>query len=126
MGAGSVQLPVRIASAGAYAQKRGLKKGMAVLKCGEKGKEVDTTKMSLRDIDRLIKRAGRPLHMEFDARAKDIQNAEVAALQVKAAALATEAAAAAEFTPAGFKVHYDSIAEAVKADSESGVKVGKV
>lgn len=48
------------------ASKRGLKKGMAVLSVGTKGKEVSTKGMSLRDVDKLIKTSGRPVNMKFD------------------------------------------------------------
>lgn len=72
---GIVELPVRIASCGAYAQQRGLRRGMAVLSINHD----DTTALSLREVDRLIKDAGRPLAMEFDARPVDIQDAEIRA-----------------------------------------------
>jgi hypothetical protein len=46
---------------------------MAVLKVNRQ----DTRDMALREVDRLIRAAGRPLSMEVDARPLDVQQAEI-------------------------------------------------
>ena len=75
-------MPVRIASCGAYAASRKLRKGMCVLSING----TDTRAMSLREVDRLIKVAGRPLTMEFDPRAVHVQDKEIEARRMRYAA----------------------------------------
>ena len=65
--------PVRIASTGGYAYQRKLRKGMCVLSVQGK----DTRSLSLREVDLLIRTAGRPLTMEFDTRDIRVQDAEI-------------------------------------------------
>lgn len=54
--------PVKVESAGACAQKKGIKKGMRVLSINRKS----TSKMPLRQVNEILRSAGRPLTMEFD------------------------------------------------------------
>ena len=64
--------PARIESIGAYSAKRGLRPGMRILSLNRR----DTRRMSLREVSLLLKKAGRPLTMEFDVGDRKVAGGE--------------------------------------------------
>ena len=58
---GKALAPVFIQGVGAYAAKRGLRPGMRILTVQAQ----DTRRMSLRQVSKLLAKAGRPLTLEF-------------------------------------------------------------